>query len=102
MAPEQLRGDALTQRADIFAVGVILWEALTGRPLFASAGDMVTALVARSEAIAPPSTMNPLVAPALDAIVLRALQYEPNARLSFRGLCRLMDRSVTRRSRCRR
>jgi serine/threonine-protein kinase len=82
MAPEQLRGDALTQRVDTFAVGIILWEALTGRPLFASANNMVTALVARAEAIPPPSTVNPHVPPALDAIVLRALQYDPDARFA--------------------
>lgn len=72
MAPEQLRSEALTQRIDVYAAGVVLWECLTGERLFAGRGG--------SREIVAPSERVPEVSPALDAVVLRALEARPEDR----------------------
>src|SRR5512142_2147582 len=71
MAPEQARGGAIDGRADVFSVGVILWELCTGRRLFARESDAaMLAAVVGSDPISPPSAWNEDVPPELDAIVL--------------------------------
>lgn len=73
MAPEQLSGGTATPRSDIFAVGVVLWEMLTGQRLYG--GGFKAALSRRQlESICPPSSVNPQVSPLLDAVVMRALE----------------------------
>lgn len=72
MAPEQLRSEALTQRIDVYAAGVVLWECLTGERLFAGRGG--------SREVVAPSQRVPDVSPALDAVVLRALEERPEDR----------------------
>ncbi len=81
MAPEQARAESLDRRADVWALGVCLWEALTTRRLFKRASEMgILGALARDE-IEPPSrrTRAP-IPPELDAIVTRALQRDPNER----------------------
>jgi serine/threonine-protein kinase len=75
MSPEQARGEPLDGRTDLYAAGIILWELLTGRQLFPP-GDQPQDLVARAKdpRIDPPSKRAPRVPPALDAIVLKALE----------------------------
>ena len=82
MAPEQARGDAAVDaRADVFSLGVILWELCTGRRLFARESDAATLeAVKAGEAISPPSAWNEEVPPALDRAVLAALAHEPGRR----------------------
>ena len=77
MPPEQLRGAPLDRRSDIYAVGVLLWEALVARRLFPS--ESSRSLSARAE-IPRPSDERPGVASALDDIALRALAFDPNGR----------------------
>lgn len=72
MAPEQLRSEALTQRIDVYAAGVVLWECLTGERLFAGRGG--------SREVVAPSQRVPELSPALDAVVLRALEARPEDR----------------------
>jgi serine/threonine-protein kinase len=81
MPPEQLCGEPLDQRADIYAVGVVLWEALVGRRLFAtaSADEMLERIVGGR--IEPPSASHPDLTP-FDAVVLRALAANPEARFA--------------------
>jgi serine/threonine protein kinase len=73
MSPEQCLGSAVDRRADIFAAGVVLWEALTGRELFS--GDDPAVIIRRvlEETIPPPSSLVRSLAPEADAVVLRAL-----------------------------
>ena len=73
MAPEQLLGAEVTRRTDVYAAGIVLWEALAGMRLF-HGEDEAAVMTAASEApILPPSTLAAHVPGAIDAIVLRAL-----------------------------
>ena len=77
MAPEQARGESVDGRADVFAVGVLLWELCTGRRLFARDSDAATlAAVIAPQPISPPSAWNEAVPPELDALTLAALDHD--------------------------
>jgi serine/threonine protein kinase len=72
MSPEQVAGDNLDGRSDIFSLGVILYELLTGGTLFPEAGSAVAELIHMAP-IPPPSARAPSVPAELDAIVMKAL-----------------------------
>lgn len=79
MAPEQLRGQALDARADVFAAGVLLYAVLAGvRPFCGSAFEVMQQIL-HVEA-APPSRQPGAPGPAFDALVARALAKQPSAR----------------------
>ncbi len=80
MSPEQLDGREIDHRADLFSIGVLLWELVTGRRLFKGATDVQTIARVREAQVAPPSTVNPEVPPELDAICLKALARDPDRR----------------------
>ena len=82
MSPEQLRGQPLDGRSDVFALGCVLYEAATGRRAF-PANDIVT-LVQQITTTDPPQprTLVPGVPPALEAIILRALAKDPSRRFT--------------------
>jgi serine/threonine-protein kinase len=81
MAPEQARGEAVDARADVFSLGVVLWELCAGRRLFAREGDVATLEAVRSSApVSPPSAWNEEVPPALDRAILGALERDPARR----------------------
>ena len=82
MAPEQLRGHELTAATDLFAVGVVLYVALTGRVPFAGSDPAEVASAQETERPVPPSQLVPDVDPWLDGAVLRALEIEPSARFA--------------------
>ena len=74
------RGKPTTPRSDIYSIGVILYEALTGRVPFEGDSAVAVALKQVSEAPRRPSAINPERLPALDAVVMRALAKDPDAR----------------------
>jgi hypothetical protein len=80
MAPEQLRRDPVDARADIYALGAVLYELLAGAPPHAA--PTVTEIIAKALIEPPPplSLWNPDISPALEAVVLRALAYDPAGR----------------------
>ncbi len=81
MAPEQAAGQKnLDCRTDIFALGVVLYELLTGMRLFKRLTDMATLQAVADCEIAPPSQINPRVPKDLDPIVMKALTREPEDR----------------------
>jgi serine/threonine protein kinase len=85
MSPEQHAGKLVDLRADIFSLGVMLWEMLTGQPLFSGdRGTERSRKMMRGDVPAP-SILRAKVTPALDAIVLRCLKVQPNDRYPSAG-----------------
>ncbi len=80
MAPEYLMGSSLDARADLFALGVIAHELLSNRPLFQGKDEMDTLYRVKDMPILPPSRINPKVPPEIDAIVMTALERNPDHR----------------------
>jgi serine/threonine-protein kinase len=80
LSPEQAQGKETTPASDIYSIGVILYEALTGRVPFEGDSAVSVALKQVSETPRRPSAVNPQVPPALDAVVMRALAKDPEAR----------------------
>ncbi|WP_437594295.1 protein kinase domain-containing protein [Sorangium sp. So ce1000] len=80
MAPEQLLCADVTRKTDIFAAGVVLWEALAGRRLFDGGDEGALIRAVLEEPILPPSSLAAHAPPALDAIVLRALERNAEGR----------------------
>ncbi len=85
MSPEQLRMEPVDGRSDVFSVGIVLHEMLTGRRLFKSHNEYGGARLVMEAPIAPPSTINPEVPPSVDPIVLRALERNKDARYATAG-----------------
>lgn len=73
LSPEAAEGKEVDARADIFAVGIILWEALTGERLFLGESDLQTVRNVQAAVVRAPSEINRQVPPELDRIVIRAL-----------------------------
>lgn len=79
IAPEQLHGPA-TRASDVFATGVVLWEALAGERLFRGADDEETLRRLRAHAIPPLGERRPDVPAALEEVLRRSLERDPGAR----------------------
>jgi len=73
MSPEQARGEKVDRRSDLYALGVILWEVLTGRPIHGGLGGEALLDIVRSGYVEPPTTYRELPAE-LEAIVMKALE----------------------------
>ena len=80
MAPEQVRGQALDARTDVFAAGIVLWECLTLRRLFVSENNQATMQSVLMADVPPPSSFDPSLPKGLDRIVLKALARRPKDR----------------------
>ncbi len=80
LSPEQAQGFDVTAVSDLYSIGVILYEALTGRVPFEADSAVAVAMKQVSQTPQRPSSINPQVSPALDAVVMRALAKEPGER----------------------
>lgn len=84
LSPEQVMGESLDARSDIFALGIVFWEMLTGKRLFVAEGENEFQVLKMIEScntfVKPPSVFNPEVSAELDQIVLSALTRDPNKR----------------------
>jgi hypothetical protein len=80
LSPEQVRNEPVDARSDIFSLGVVLWECLTGKRLFFDRADYHTMNNVLERPIPPPSSQQSAVPSALDFIVLRALERVPDHR----------------------
>ena len=82
LSPEQAQGLPVTASSDLYSIGVMLYEALTGRVPFEADSPVTVALKQVSERPHAPSELNPTVSRALDAVVLKALAKDPANRFA--------------------
>ena len=85
LAPEQITGQSLDGRVDLFALGVVFWEMLTGRDLFVANSEMeILRMIIRGQ-VPPPSQINPSLPKSLDGLVMQALATNPDDRYADAG-----------------
>jgi hypothetical protein len=95
MAPEQVNGPPVTRAADVYAAGVVLWEALTGATLFSGDSDVALAAQVLLGNVAAPSRSVPGVPPVFDDITMCALERDPARRFATaRDMARALETSV--------
>ncbi len=82
LAPEAAKGNEVDARADIFAIGIMLWELLAGRRLFLGKTDLETVQMVQRAIVPPITRIRPDVPPELEPILARALAGDPNQRYS--------------------
>jgi TonB family protein len=80
MSPEQASGKSIDRRSDIFSLGSVLYEMLTGQKLFGGDSDLTVLDQVRSARVPPPSEKDPDIPKRVDNIVLRALARNPDER----------------------
>jgi serine/threonine protein kinase len=88
MSVEALAGKNVDGRSDVFSVGVVAWELITGKRLFTGKTELDVIQRVRDGAVVPPSTFNASCPPTLDAIVLQALARAKDDRWSTAGALR--------------
>ena len=106
MSPEQATGSRLDGRTDLFSFGTVLYEMVTGRRAFPGENTGVVLMRLLKGEFIPPRSLNPLVPERLEAIILRAMEVDPNRRYQtasgmledLRGVSRALvpDASATR------
>ncbi|HEX4752347.1 MAG TPA: PASTA domain-containing protein, partial [Solirubrobacterales bacterium] len=79
-SPEQAQGFEVTAVSDLYSIGVMLYETLTGRVPFEGESAVAVAMKQVSQMPQRPSSIQPRVSPALDAVVMRALEKDPGQR----------------------
>jgi serine/threonine-protein kinase len=80
MAPEQVRGDPVDPRADLYALGAMLYQMLTGQLPFQAESGLAVALKHINEPVTPPREVNPDLPPAVEQVIIKALEKERDAR----------------------
>lgn len=82
MSPEQCRGEALDRRSDIFSLGILLHELVTAHRLFFRNNELMVLKAVTEDPITPPSHFCPQLPPELEAIILKALERDPDKRFA--------------------
>lgn len=80
MSPEQGQGAHVDQRTDIYSLGIVLYEMLTGSVPYEAETPVAVILKKIQEPLPPPSTVNPEIAPSVEKVVLKALARDPDDR----------------------
>jgi eukaryotic-like serine/threonine-protein kinase len=97
IAPEQAQAKPVDRRADVWSIGVVLWEMLVGTRLFRAETDAATLNATLGAPIAKPSTKRSEIDPELDRIVMRALRRDWHARYqSAEGMKRDLEQYAVR------
>ncbi len=79
-APEQAQGEIVSPAADVYALGIVMYEMVTGHPPFDGDSPVAVAMQHIQDAPTPPSQINPNLSPALEEIILRCLEKVPEMR----------------------
>src|SRR5947208_9945497 len=79
-APEQAQGEIVSPAADVYALGLVMYEMLTGRTPFDGDTPVAVAMQHIQDVPTPPSQLNPNIPPALEEIILRSLEKDPRDR----------------------
>src|SRR3712207_1052337 len=93
LSPEQARGETVDARSDIYSAGCLLYELLVGRPPFIGESPVSVAYQHVRETPVPPSQLDPVITPDIDAITLKALAKDPADRYQS---AREMKADITR------
>ncbi len=80
MAPEQARGEAVDARTDVYATGAVLYEMVTGRPMFKGGSTAAALEAVLHQPVAPPRELNRSISPELERIILKCLEKDPENR----------------------
>ncbi|HTJ81553.1 MAG TPA: serine/threonine-protein kinase, partial [Polyangiaceae bacterium] len=80
VSPEQCKGQSLDRRSDIYSLGIVMWEMLTGRRLYKRDSDFMSMLAVTNEPVPPPSELRPGLSADVERIVMTALEKDREKR----------------------
>ena len=89
LAPEQINGQLVDARSDLYAVGAVFYELLTGQPPFASDQPTAVLIQTLNNPVTPPSQHNPAIPADIERVILKLLVKEPNGR--FQSAAEVLD-----------
>jgi serine/threonine-protein kinase len=85
MSPEQGRGEKVDQRSDLYALGIILYEMVTGRVPYNAETAIAIMIKYINDPLPPPRTLNPSLSEAMERVILKALAKQPTDRFATAG-----------------